>query len=210
MAWRILILLMCFPLLLQGELPEIDLPADLEAPRREFIEHSLKALEEHPAIPYVFAGSCPEDGGMDCSGTVFYLLGLVGLDPPRSAQNLHDWINQSDKLVTIPAGVTKADDPAFAKMLPGDLLFWGTPAPDGSVPITHVEIYLGREKKDGRRVMIGSSDGRSYRGVKKNGFDIVDFQVPKADSPKRLVAYGPPVWEDRKKEPRKRDVPRKK
>ncbi|WP_338289833.1 NlpC/P60 family protein [Luteolibacter sp. LG18] len=166
----------------------------LRPQRRELIERSLKELEAHPGIPYRYSGSSPEDGGMDCSGAVFYLLEKIGIDPPRSAQAQYDWVRKESTLTPLSSTVSEGDAIAFAALLPGDLLFWGTLDPDGAARVTHVQIYLGREAKDGRRVMIGSSDGRSYRGVKKDGFDIVDFKVPNAESPKKLLGYGPPVW----------------
>ncbi|MGC4013926.1 MAG: NlpC/P60 family protein [Luteolibacter sp.] len=193
MTWRIPIILVLSAVTGAAQ-PVLDGIERLRAPRREFIERSLKELEAHPGIPYRYAGSSPEDGGMDCSGAVFYLLEKVGVDPPRSAQAQYDWVKKESTLTPLDASVSDEDDPAFAALLPGDLLFWGTLDPDGTPRITHVQIYLGKEAKDGRKVMIGSSDGRSYRGVKKDGFDIVDFKVPRADAPKRLLAYGSPVW----------------
>lgn len=198
MAWKTLTLIALTTALVHGEMPQLNLPVFLTAQRRDLIEKSLKALEANPGIPYRFGGSSPEEGGMDCSGSVSYLLGLVGIDPPRSSQAQYDWIRESSTLTRVPAGVIRADDPAFAALIPGDLLFWGTVDADDVPHITHVQIYLGKEK-DGRRVMIGASDGRSYRGVKKDGFDIVDFTIPKAESAKRILGFGPPVWKTRKK-----------
>jgi len=40
--------------------------------------------------------------------------------------------------------------------------------------------------------MVGSSDGRSYRGQKRNGYGIVDFHVPKVGGKTRIVGFGPP------------------
>jgi hypothetical protein len=53
-------------------------------------------------------------------------------------------------------------------------------------------MYLGKEA-DGHAVMIGSSDGRSYRGKKLSGFGIVDFHVPKPGSATRIVGFGSPL-----------------
>lgn len=52
-------------------------------------------------------------------------------------------------------------------------------------------MYLGLEKSDRRPVMIGASEGRSYRGQKRSGFGIVDFKVPKPGSETRIVGFGP-------------------
>jgi hypothetical protein len=39
-------------------------------------------------------------------------------------------------------------------------------------------IYLGREKRTNRRVMIGSSDGRTYDGKQRWGVSVFDFKMP--------------------------------
>jgi hypothetical protein len=57
--------------------------------------------------------------------------------------------------------------------------------------VSHVQVYLGKEA-DGHAVMIGSSDGRSYRGKKLSGFGIVDYRVPKAGSATRIAGFGSP------------------
>jgi hypothetical protein len=38
-------------------------------------------------------------------------------------------------------------------------------------------IYLGREKKTGKRVMVGASDGRVYQGESRFGVSVFDFKV---------------------------------
>ena len=48
------------------------------------------------------------------------------------------------------------------------------------------------KEKDGHAIMTGSSEGRSHRGTKINGFGITDFRLPKAGSPTRTVGFGPP------------------
>ena len=66
-------------------------------------------------------------------------------------------------------------------MRPGDLLFWtGTYRVDRDPPVTHTMIYLGRRKKDGARLMFGSSDGRPYNGERRNGVSVFDFKMPAA------------------------------
>lgn len=71
----------------------------------------------------------------------------------------------------------KSDHPQIG--WPGDLIFW---AHDGELMaeelhVSHVHMFLGKEK-DGHAVMIGSSDGRGYRGKRMTGFGVVDFHVP--------------------------------
>jgi hypothetical protein len=40
-------------------------------------------------------------------------------------------------------------------------------------------IYLGTEKESGKRVMFGSSDGRSYNGKARWGVSVFDFKMPR-------------------------------
>lgn len=168
------------------------LPADLAVARREWIGKTLAFLKEHPGVPYVEGGA--DVTGMDCSGAVVRLLKLVGIEPPRSAQGQYEWLRDSGRLTAVPAAVRTADDPAFRALLPGDLVFWAreVPGSPGGFRVSHVHLYLGKEA-DGHAVMIGSSDGRSYRGKKVRGFGIVDFRVPKEGSATRIVGFGPPL-----------------
>ena len=58
--------------------------------------------------------------------------------------------------------------------------------------ITHVAIFLGTEKSDKRPVMINSTNGRSYRGVKANGYGVYDFKLPVAGARIAFIGYGTP------------------
>src|SRR5262249_61329150 len=61
----------------------------------------------------------------------------------------------------------------------GALLFGSvTKNIDRNPPITHTMIYLGREKRTKKRVMIGSSDGRTYDGKQRFGVSVFDFKMP--------------------------------
>lgn len=167
-------------------------PANLDAPRRELIARSLAFLKEHPAVPYVEGGD--DEKGMDCSGAIVRLLKLVDIVPPRSAQGQYDWLKKSGRLTAVPPGERNADDPVFQPLQPGDLVFWAKemPGSPAGFRVSHVHLYLGKEA-DGHAVMIGSSDGRSYRGKKLSGFGIVDYRVPKAGSATRIVGFGSPL-----------------
>ena len=164
-------------------------PADLSVPRRELIGKSLAFLKEHPVVPYVDGGA--DEKGMDCSGAIVRLLKLVKIEPPRSAQGQYDWLRESGRLTLVPATARTPDDPVFRNLLPGDLVFWAHDQPGEPFRVSHVQVYLGKEA-DGHAVMIGSSDGRSYRGKKLSGFGIVDYRVPKAGSATRIAGFGSP------------------
>ena len=63
------------------------------------------------------------------------------------------------------------------------MLFWtGTYSIERDPPITHAMIYLGREKKTGKRVMVGSSDGRVYQGESRFGVSVFDFKVQRRET----------------------------
>ena len=64
----------------------------------------------------------------------------------------------------------------------GTSLFWtGTYSVDVDPPVTHTMIYLGKARTDGRPLMVGASDGRTFRGDKKFGVSVFDFVIPKPD-----------------------------
>jgi hypothetical protein len=89
--------------------------------------------------------------------------------------------------------VTSTEDPVFAKLKPGDLLFWEGTYDSGErdPPISHVMIFLGTLKADGKGVMFGASSGRRYRGKTIHGVSVFDWEVPQEDSDSKFVAYGP-------------------
>ena len=95
-------------------------------------------------------------------------------------------------MTSVPAGELTADSPVFRPLQPGDLVFWAHDKPGETFRVSHVHMYLGKEP-DGHAVMIGSSDGRSYRGKKISGFGIVDYRVPKPGSATRIVGFGSPL-----------------
>ena len=69
----------------------------------------------------------------------------------------------------------------FKELLPGDLMFWtGTYETGRDIPISHVMLYLGREKGRGKRIMFGASDGRSYNGIQRWGVSVFDFKMPQS------------------------------
>lgn len=167
----------------------------LRAERQELVRTSLEQGRELRLGEYVFGSADPGRGGFDCSGSMVFLLGKVGIKPPRTSAGQWEWLKENGRAVEVPGDATLADE-IFSKLKPGDLLFWaGTYEPtDGrESPITHVQMYLGREKADGRHVMIGSSDGRSYRGEKRCGFGVFDFKLPRPGSKARFVGFGSPL-----------------
>ncbi len=80
--------------------------------------------------PYLWGGTSTK--GVDCSGftkTVYFLNGII---LPRDANQQASY------------GETISIENNFEFLEPGDLLFFGSPPPDGGeAPITHVGIYTG-------------------------------------------------------------------
>lgn len=190
-------------LIATADLADFDsLPED----RRKLIEGALAVARDSPWLPYTARGAKPSDGGFDCSGAMYFLMRKVGLDPPRTSAAQFQWLERSDRLHEVPAIATDLEHPNLRHLQPGDLLFWGRhgSAETGVlVDITHVAMYLGSEKKDQRAVMINSTDGRSYRGVKANGYGVYDFRLPKAGSKIIFIGYGtPPGIESMPERPR--------
>lgn len=166
--------------------------SQLSPARQTLITSALDLARKTRAKSYQFGGSSPNTG-FDCSGAIFHLLKKHGLKPPRSSARQFVWLREADQITSIPAATRSLDAGIFQKLTPGDLVFWSgtyTPTDGRQVNITHVGLYLGHEKKDGRPVMICASEGRSYRRVQASGFGVFDFKIPSAKSRSKLVAYG--------------------
>ena len=175
-----------------GDLRDYD---EFDESRKRVISVALDAAIEMGGKPYLYGGTGPADGGFDCSGAMYYVLRKVGLSPPRTSADQFLWVRKHSKLHLVANAAKDTEDESFADLRPGDLVFWsGTYEPnDGrKVKITHVAMFLGFEKKDGRPVMINATNGRSYRGKKGNGYGVYDFRVPSARSKARMVGYGTP------------------
>jgi cell wall-associated NlpC family hydrolase len=132
-------------------------------------------------LTYTFGSADPDKGGMDCSGTIYYLLQAHNFnDVPRDSAGQYLWARRGN---FFPVLSKSADSPEFKDLLPGDLMFWtGTYETGRDIPVSHVMMYLGREKGSGRRIMFGSSDGRSYNGIQRWGVSVFDFKMPKTDA----------------------------
>ncbi|MBV9009922.1 MAG: C40 family peptidase [Verrucomicrobia bacterium] len=132
-------------------------------------------------LDYKYGSADPANGGMDCSGFVYFVLTQNGLGQvPRDSAGQYNWLRRAG---TFEPVVSRRDDSfELDNLRPGDLLFWtGTYAIDRDPPITHAMIYLGREKKNGARVMVGASDGRTYENQQRFGVSVFDFKMPHAE-----------------------------
>lgn len=146
----------------------------------------------HLELGYMYGSSEPSKGGMDCSGTIYHVLHFQGLkDVPRQSDEMCNWVDKKSKLYLTPTA-TNFDSEEFAALKPGDLLFWtNSLETTRKLPVTHVMVYLGKLKKSGKRVVFGSSDGRSYMGERRSGVSVFDFSLPRPESTKHFYGYGP-------------------
>lgn len=148
-----------------------------------------KALElSSESLTYRYGSNNPDKGGMDCSGTINYLLSTVGLkNVPRQANEIYSWAWKKNAFRAVNSNSLQSFE--FDQLKPGDLLFWsGTYNVQRDPPITHVMIYLGKNLQ-GEPLMFGASDGRTYKGKSMNGVSVFDFKLPSSDSQGRFVGY---------------------
>jgi len=144
-------------------------------PVRKMIDTALELTTRN--LDYKYGSADPSSGGMDCSGFVFYVLNQAGVrDVPRDSSQQYVWLRKAGSF----RAVNSRHDDTFEldELVPGDLLFWtGTYGIERDPPITHAMIYLGREKGTNQRIMVGASDGRTYKGESRYGVSVFDFKV---------------------------------
>jgi cell wall-associated NlpC family hydrolase len=143
---------------------------------RQILDAGLALTKQN--LGYTYGSADPKNGGMDCSGFIYYVLQQNGFpDVPRDSSQQYVWVRKAGNFNAVLS--RKEDTFELDDLKPGDLLFWrGTYNIDRDPPITHTMIYLGREKRTNKRVMVGSSDGRTYDGKQRWGVSVFDFKLP--------------------------------
>lgn len=156
---------------------------------KKLIESALALTTQD--LTYTYGSDDPANGGMDCSGFIYHVLRQCGYaDVPRDASSQYVWLRKAGTFRAVLSrnqATFELDD-----LRPGDLLFWtGTYAANHDPPVTHAMLYLGTEKGTKGRVMVGSSDGRSYRGKSRWGVSVFDFMMPRPDpgNPEKRVTF---------------------
>jgi len=144
---------------------------------RKIAETALELTTRN--LDYKYGSADPANGGMDCSGFVFYVLTKNGIrDAPRDSSQQYVWLRKTGNFKAVNS--RQEDTFELDDLVPGDLLFWtGTYSIERDPPITHAMIYLGREKGTRQRIMVGASDGRTYKGESRYGVSVFDFKLPK-------------------------------
>jgi len=144
---------------------------------RQIVDTALELTTRN--LEYKYGSSDPASGGMDCSGFVVYVLTQNGIrDVPRDSSQQYVWVRKAGNFKAVNS--RQEDTFELDELVPGDLLFWtGTYSIERDPPITHAMIYLGREKGTNHRIMVGASDGRTYKGESRYGVSVFDFKIPK-------------------------------
>ncbi len=148
-------------------------------------------------LAYKYNSADPGSGGMDCSGFVYYVLSKSGIkDVPRDAHAQYVWARKTGAFQVVPA--RRNNMSVLDALKPGDLLFWGsTYSFNRDLEITQTMLYLGRENGSNQRIMVGASEGRTYKGKLRSGVNVVDLNLGQAHSKKTnqlgpaFVGYGP-------------------
>jgi cell wall-associated NlpC family hydrolase len=162
---------------------------------RQIIEYSLDLTKQN--LNYTYGSADPANGGMDCSGFIYYVLRQNGFpDAPRDSSQQYVWVRKAGNFHAVLS--RHEDSFELDALKPGDLLFWtGTYNIERDPPVTHAMVYLGREKRTNKRIMVGASDGRTYDGKQRFGVSIFDFKLSKppdshdAKISPVFVGYGP-------------------
>ncbi len=138
-------------------------------------------------LGYLYGAETPAEKGMDCSGTIYYILRENGIkDVPRSSAEQYYWVKLKGTFIATTS--SSLDSPEFANLKPGDLLFWSGTY-NTTAAASHAMIYVGKAQSDGLMIMVGASDGRSYRGKKCFGVSVFDFRLPKPESKSKFLGY---------------------
>lgn len=156
-------------------------------PVRRLLDTALDLTKKK--LGYQYGSAEPENGGMDCSGTIYYLLQKAGIEEvPRSSDGQYQWVKKEGAFRVVAGGLDEEDE-ALGDLKPGDLLFWtGTYDTERKDAVSHVMIYLGMTR-DGKTLMVGASDGRTYNGKKMYGVSVFDFKTPREESRGEFIGF---------------------
>ena len=153
---------------------------------KKLIENALELSGQH--LAYKFGSMDPKNNGMDCSGAISYLLKQLEVnDVPRQADQIYKWAWKKGEFFAVNGHRLNSFE--FSELKPGHLLFWSGTYPVHRDPaVTHVMMYLGKDKKN-RPLMFGATTGRIYHGKPQNGVGVFDFRIPSAHSKARFLGY---------------------
>ena len=146
-------------------------------PVRKILEAALDLTTRN--LAYTYGSADPANGGMDCSGFIYFVLQQNGIkDVPRDSAEQYVWVRKAGNFRAVLSH--DLDSFELDELKPGDLLFWtGTYGIARDPPVTHTMIYLGRAKSSGKQIMVGATDGRTYDSKQRFGVSVFDFKTAK-------------------------------
>src|ERR1700731_1233264 len=104
---------------------------------------------------------------------------MEGVPPQRPEQYV--WVRKAGTFETVLA--QRDDSFELDGLKPGDLLFWVTPYSVSRDPdVIETMIYIGRDKATNQRLMVGASEGRTYKDQMRKGVGIFDFKIGRTAS----------------------------
>lgn len=152
---------------------------------KQLINEALLLTQKN--LTYLYGSADPKNRGMDCSGTIYYLLKQNAQENvPRSAEEMYQWVKQKGRFYEVTD--KSFTSPQFNHLKPGDLLFWRGTYKTAHNQVSHVMLYLGKNQQ-GKPLMFGSSDGRTYQGKSMWGVSVFDFKLPNVDSSAQFIGY---------------------
>lgn len=145
---------------------------------KELISQALTLSKRK--LNYHFGSADPEkSGGLDCSGTMYYLL-HDQINIPRQSDQIYSWAKRHGKFYSVKSRRLASKD--FTHLKAGDLLFWtGTYKVRRRSQVTHVMLYLGKNK-EGKHLMFGAENRRG-------GVNVFEFTLPRSKSRSRFIGY---------------------
>lgn len=139
-------------------------------------------------LTYKYGSDNPSNGGMDCSGTIYYLLKKENIDDvPRQADQMYQWVWEKGQFYAVNSRSLHTFE--FSKLQPGDLLFWtGTYNVHRDPPVTHVMLYLGKNKEN-EPIMFGANETRLHARGGIRGVTIMPFRLSDGFAKGRFIGY---------------------
>lgn len=172
------------PITLNQQINQETTPPEYSQEVQQLIANALSINKQH--LKYKFGSDDPRNGGMDCSGTIHYLLKNFNLDVPRQANEIYQWAWLKGKFYGVNAHHLNSFE--FSKLKPGDLLFWtDTYHTHRDPPITHVMLYLGKNQFN-KPIMFGASTSHHYHGKLGYGVGVYDFDLNDRNAA-RFIGY---------------------
>jgi cell wall-associated NlpC family hydrolase len=148
--------------------PRVPSPSPVPAPASGSLFQTMARECERLSrmgLSYQFGSMDPARGGLDCSGSVKCVLERTGVrGVPRTASDQYVWLQNSGTLTPLRRGANP--DWILSRLRPGDLLFWrGTYVTNRYPDVSHVMIYLGRDRRTGKPMMFGARSSTSSSGI---------------------------------------------